>query len=157
MPKNVEILNGEYLDEFWVENECTGHINSCDCGYFPEGAIQYTCDAFSGFSDIELSVGTTTWIADIPPDVQDLNITLTSNVDFDLRLMIKPEDDDTADCAVEDECECLAGYDCTYNTTGYFQYESMEMYFSGDSRTNPVEEPIMINATSMQFKLYVKA
>jgi hypothetical protein len=137
LPKNVDLS-----DSFWVDGDCSGHINSCDCGYYPTGSIQYSCDAFTGSSSLRLSVLAETDIANIPQDVVDLEITLTADVDLDLQLY--------------DGDVCIAGYECA-NIDGLFTYEGMSMEYTGDERTGPVTEVLTIDRTTKELILRVKS
>jgi len=141
--------NGEELqDDFWVDNGCKGHSNSCDCGYYPEGSIQYSCDAHTGEAEVLLSVTQETWIADIPINVKQLEIRLEANVDLDLQLYV--DQSGTA--------HCIAGYGCEHDLgEPYFLYAGMNISFTGDDRIFPVQETLKIDKSTIPLSLFVKA
>ena len=87
-------MRSRYRFEFWG-----------DCGFYPEGSIQYSCDAHTGEAEVLLSVSQETWIADIPINVKQLEIELEANVDLDLQLYV-----DQSGMA-----HCIAGYGCEHD------------------------------------------
>merc|ERR1719336_757062 len=101
-----------------------------DCGYYPTGSIQYSCDAFTGCSSLN-----------IPQDVVDLEITLTADVDLHLQLY--------------DGDVCIAGYECA--NVGLFTYEGMSMEYTFDERTGPVNEVLTIDRMTKELILRVKS
>jgi hypothetical protein len=77
-----------YEGEYWVDALCTGKLErgECACNEYPESNVIWECQAWEGSSSMAMIIGTETWVTDIPVGVNYLNITLTSNADFDLQL-----------------------------------------------------------------------
>jgi len=155
---NVNGIDGICIEKVWVdyslraegpiymdEEEC-GSVEAgvCDKGFYPKGVIVFsTCTAWTGNSEFNMIQGSETFITDIPADTNDLQISLTSEVDIDLQLFVGDV--------------CVAGYGCENPDESTFKYNGMWITFSGDDRSAPVVETISIPRTTDALKLLVKA
>ena len=86
----------------------------------------------------------TLWITDIPENTRDLVVQLNSQVDIDLKLY-------------DSSGVCIAGYDCINDEEGTFEWNGMNIYFSGDLREPPVIESIEIDWVQETLTLDVMA
>ena len=75
--------DGTESDEFipmWLDSPCSELDNPCSVGSYVTDNIVFTCQAWSGSSDVAMLMNQENFIVEIIPDIQDLEIQLTSNV-----------------------------------------------------------------------------
>jgi len=124
----------------------------CPHNAYQSSAVILDCVGTNGQATASLKKAQTQRIVTFPAGTDDVSVELTSDVDFDLRLM--------------DGFDCIVGFDCLHstqcqNTSDYcISYRGMQVYYSGDDLSKPVTEQIKITGEltrPMVFSTYASA
>ena len=99
-----EILGADANWPRWLDTPCSVQDRHCTCDEFVYGEIVWSCESASGTYIVDMSTTDEIKVTDIPVGVRDLRITLTSEVDIDLKLYIVLEEGETE--------VCIVGYGC---------------------------------------------
>ena len=111
--------------------------------------FNWTCSgAFENALDVDLAPGELKHIADIPFGVYNFYANLSSLVDLDLHIY----DMWRANAANH---YCLVGHQCDHPKPGTWEFNGMQIYFTGDDVHTPVSEHIFIPQTTQKLSLYV--
>jgi len=96
-------------------------------------------------TDFSMTIGENRQVMNLPQGSENVYLTLTASGDADFVLS-------TTDGT------CLVGYDCVFSTGGTTEISGMSIWFSGDSRRDPVVEEIVISPpTTEELVIYVQS
>jgi len=120
---------------------CLDGDGTASC-YAPDTGLVITCDPGSGSEPLSLSDGIIQ-IATIPINARNIAISIEANIDADIKL------------SPMGNGRCFAGYGCMLGSAGTATVEGMQIYFSGDDRTNPVTETVTVDHALEPMRLQV--
>ena len=132
---------------------------SCDFGLSTYPDHNLFCQEWTANSNLNLTLAAERWIFDAPTGVSNVQVTLSSNVDFDLKLVAgyyAESEDPIADYKGPPPAECYLGYGCNHAKAGSYVLtdgngNSMTVDFSGDVRSAAGELVETVNIETVTF------
>eukprot|EP00494_Astrolonche_serrata_P029053 UN29320 len=134
----------------WLDSTCEVQEQICPCNTFSYNGFMDTCEGKMGQLTFSLSVNQEQFITTVPPNTRGLSVTLSSALDFDLKLYVGTRNSLS---------RCLAGFGCEHaeEQQSIFNYNGMVVIFSGDMRKAPVSESILIPYVTEYLTFQIKA